>query len=184
MTVSACKVFHRICFNFILSACIIILISCGSRSRLPLTADDPSHSPDSLVKYNKEISQKEDGEIEDFVARYQWKMNRTTTGLRYMIYRHGTGPKAEKGRKATLEYTVRLITGDICYSSEKNGPKVFEIGHGGVESGLEEGILLLRVGDRAKFIVPSHLAFGLLGDQDKIPPKSTLIYDIELIKLN
>jgi FKBP-type peptidyl-prolyl cis-trans isomerase len=41
----------------------------------------------------------------------------------------------------------------------------------------------MNVGDRAKFIVPSHLAFGLLGDQKMIPPQATLVYDVELINL-
>jgi FKBP-type peptidyl-prolyl cis-trans isomerase len=78
---------------------------------------------------------------------------------------------------------VRLIDGSEIYSSDQSGNKEFVIGRGGVESGLEEGILLMRQGDRAKFIIPSHLGFGLLGDQDKVPPKSTLIYDLELLEL-
>jgi FKBP-type peptidyl-prolyl cis-trans isomerase FkpA len=53
-----------------------------------------------------------------------------------------------------------------------------------VEAGLEEGILLMHKGGKAKFILPSHLAFGLIGDQNKIPGKSTLIYDVNLIDLN
>ena len=60
----------------------------------------------------------------------------------------------------------------------KNG-----LGSGGVESGLEEGILLLKLGDKARFIIPSYLAHGLSGDQDKIPPKATLIYTIKIIDL-
>jgi len=100
-----------------------------------------------------------------------------------MIYKHGSGERAVKGKKATIRYEVRLINGNLCYSSAQQGPKEFTIGHSGIEVGTEEGILLMHVGDRAKFIVPSHLAFGLLGDQDKIPPQSTLIYDIELLKL-
>jgi FKBP-type peptidyl-prolyl cis-trans isomerase len=46
---------------------------------------------------------------------------------------------------------------------------------------LHEGIQLLHVGDKAIFILPSHLAHGLLGDEDKIPPHSAVIYDIELL---
>ena len=52
-----------------------------------------------------------------------------------------------------------------------------------MEPGLEEGILFMCEGDRAKFILPSHRAFGLTDDQDKIPPKATLIYDVKLIKI-
>jgi len=139
---------------------------------------------DSLVNYNKAVVKTEDQEIEDFIQRYRWTMVKSSTGLRYMIYQHGSGERAIKGNIVAIRYEVRLINGNLCYSSAGKGPKEFKIGQGVVEVGTEEGILLMRVGDRAKFIVPSHLAFGLLGDQDKIPPKSTLIYDIELIKLN
>jgi FKBP-type peptidyl-prolyl cis-trans isomerase len=139
---------------------------------------------ESLLNANKQAVRAENEQIEEFVRRYNWQMTETGSGLRYNIYVIGNGEKATTGKIATLRYEVRLITGDIIYSSEKEGLKEFLIGRGGVESGLEEGILLLRVGDRAKFIIPSHLGFGLLGDQHKVPPKSTLIYDIELISLN
>ena len=139
---------------------------------------------DSVMNYNKAVVRTEDQEIEDLIQRYGWKMAESPTGLRYMIYQHGSGKRAVKGKVVTIRYEVRLINGNLCYSSAEKGPKEFKIGQGAVEVGAEEGILLMRVGDRAKFIVPSHLAFGLLGDQDKIPPKSTLIYDIELLKLN
>ena len=139
---------------------------------------------DSLLNYNKAVVKTEDQEIEDLIHRYGWKMGKSATGLRYMIYKPGSGERAVKGKKAMIRYEVRLINGNLCYSSSEKDMKEFIIGQGAVEVGIEEGILLMRVGDRAKFIVPSHLGFGLLGDQDKIPPKSTLIYDIELIKLN
>ena len=78
---------------------------------------------------------------------------------------------------------IRLLNGETIYRSENKGIKEFLIGKGGVESGLEEGILLLHQGDKARFIIPSHLAFGLLGDSDKIPEKASLVYDVELIKI-
>jgi FKBP-type peptidyl-prolyl cis-trans isomerase len=53
-----------------------------------------------------------------------------------------------------------------------------------VESGLEEGILLLQEGDKARFIMPPHLAHGLIGDRDKIPARATIIYDLELVSLS
>jgi FKBP-type peptidyl-prolyl cis-trans isomerase FkpA len=138
---------------------------------------------DSLLNYNKTIVKTEDQEIEDMINRYGWKMVKSPTGLRIMIYKKGTGAKAAKGKSATIRYEIRLINGDLCYSPSQKSPRVFMIGHSEIETGVDEGILSMRVGDRAKFIVPSHLAFGLLGDQEKIPPKSTLIYDIELLNL-
>ena len=60
----------------------------------------------------------------------------------------------------------------------------FRVGNATVISGLEEGILLLRQGDRAKFIIPSHLAYGLIGDQNNVGSKTTLVYDIDLVKIH
>ena len=51
-----------------------------------------------------------------------------------------------------------------------------------IESGLHEGISYMKEGDRAKIIIPSYLAHGLIGDLDKMPPLATIIYDIRLIK--
>jgi FKBP-type peptidyl-prolyl cis-trans isomerase len=138
---------------------------------------------ETLVKVNKKLVLTEDERISDYMRRHNWKMKETGTGLRYLIYKHGKGEKAAKDKIAVLNFTVGLLTGDILYSSDSKGAKEFKIGQGGVESGLEEGILLLRVGDRAKFIIPSHLAFGLVGDGNKIPAKATLVYDVELIEL-
>lgn len=164
-----------------LGVIFLVISSCGDLARPDRSSRVPKTLNDSIITYNKAITGTESQEIEDFIARYHWKMKETGTGLRYMIYRPGNGPKSIPGKTAVLKYEVRLLTGDLIYTSAQDGLKEFVIGHGNVESGLEEGILLLRTGDRAKFIVPSHLAFGLLGDQKKIPQRATLVYDIEFI---
>lgn len=164
--------------------CFSLLISCvDHKAKENISTDQEQLLKESLLNANKQAVKAENEQIESFIRRYKWEMKETGSGLRYQIYFQGSGEKAEAGKIAVLKFTVRLITGELIYSSDNEGLKEFLIGRGGVESGLEEGILLLKVGDRAKFIIPSHLGFGLLGDQDKVPPKSTLIYDLELISL-
>lgn len=138
---------------------------------------------ETLINTNKKLVETESEQIQDFINRYGWKMEQTGTGLRYMIYKNGSGKKAVTGMQATINYTVSLLTGELCYSSETKGPKQFIIGKGMVENGIDEGILFLKSGDRVKFILPSHLAFGLVGDGDKIPARAVLVYDIELLEL-
>jgi FKBP-type peptidyl-prolyl cis-trans isomerase FkpA len=162
---------------------LVMLSSCRESSKPSKSTRHLSMMSDSLVNYNRGVVLTEDQQIEDFIARYGWKMKQTGTGLRYLIYKKGDGVKALKGKIAVIGYKLHLLNGDLIYSSDKEGLKEFKIGYGGVESGVEEGILLMHVGDRAKFIVPSHLAFGLLGDQNKIPQRATLVYDIELVKI-
>ena len=59
----------------------------------------------------------------------------------------------------------------------------YGIGKDNVESGIHEGITYLRVGDKAKLLIPSYLAHGLVGDKNKIPPRATLVVDLHLIRL-
>ncbi len=138
---------------------------------------------EKLLNANKVAIEFENKQIEKLIDSTGWNMKVTATGLRYEIIENGNGSKAETGKLARIGYETKLITGKIVYSSLQTGPKEFRIGSGGVESGLEEGILLLRAGDKARFVIPSFLAHGLSGDQDKIPPKSTLIYTVKLIDL-
>ncbi len=163
---------------------LLALFSCQPKNTAEQNKEiDPSKLEEPLIHANKQAVKEEEQQIDNFIRRRNWKMQETGSGLRYGIYKKGSGEKAGEGKIAVISYSVELITGEKIYSSEESGNKEFLIGRGGVESGIEEGILLLRVGDRAKIIIPSHLGFGLLGDQNKVPPKSTLIYDIELIEL-
>jgi FKBP-type peptidyl-prolyl cis-trans isomerase len=143
----------------------------------------PAINKDKLVKVNKNLVRSEDQQIEDFILRYRWDMQTTGTGLRQMIYKHGTGSAVMQGDTVTIRFSVGFLNGETCYSSDNEGLKTFIAGNGAVERGLDEGILLMKKGDHAKFILPSHLAFGLAGDGRKIPAKATLVYDIELIEI-
>jgi FKBP-type peptidyl-prolyl cis-trans isomerase len=135
------------------------------------------------MQVNQQLVKEDYEEIKAFVANCGWDMQTTETGLWYMIYENGKGEKASTGKIATLEYTVSLLDSTVCYSSAVLGPKTFRIGRGGVESGLEEGVLLMRAGDKARMIMPPHLAHGLVGYGDCIPQRAIIIYEIELISL-
>jgi len=160
----------------------VILIGCdGESAKTEQTRPEDYKEP--LMEANRHVVKTETQHIEDFLRRYKWDMAESGSGLRYLIYEEGHGSRADEGLIATIDYTIKVITGDVVYSSEENGPLSFIIGNGEVISGLEEGILLMNVGDKAKFIIPSHLAYGLVGDGKMIPGKTTLIYDIELLNL-
>lgn len=139
---------------------------------------------ENLIKANIASSEKEGEQIQRFIERKKWTVKETGTGLRYFIYQaNDTGEQAKNGKRATVNYEASLLNGDVVYSSKDKGTQEFMIGMDNVESGLHEGILLMKTGEKAKFILPSHLAHGLSGDQNKIPPKSTVVFDIELINL-
>lgn len=175
----------------LLAAASLLASSCGNgRSRgKQETKKEAQQTPSDIrepsIATNREIMKKESDDIDQYVKRQNWDndMKVTGTGLRYMIYKSGTGRQASQGLFATVKYKVSLLDGRECYSSDKDGPKEFLIGQDNVETGLHEGIALMKVGDKAIFILPSHLAHGLMGDYNKIPPRSSVVYDIELVKL-
>ncbi len=138
-----------------------------------------------LENVNRYLVKKDNDRIKSFIRRKKWKMKQTGTGLWYQIYEKSNDtlmPKLDD--IVELAYKVFLLDGSLCYSSDSTGTKKFAVGHGGVESGLEEGILMLHKGDKARFIMPPYLAHGLLGDQNKIPARSTILYDVQLLTIN
>ncbi len=107
----------------------------------------------------------------------------TPSGLRYKILQEGTGKKATKGSVVSVHYKGQLLDGTVFDSSyQRKQPIDFELGVGQVISGWDEGIQLLKVGDKARFVIPSELAYGSRGAGGVIPPDATLIFDVELMK--
>ncbi len=106
----------------------------------------------------------------------------TPSGLRYKILQNGDGKKAEKGKGVSVHYKGQLLDGTVFDSSyTRKKPIDFTLGIGQVIPGWDEGIQLLKVGDKARLVIPSHLAYGSQGAGGVIPPDATLIFDVELM---
>ncbi len=163
---------------------LVLSISCNQQENKELDKKlDKKLVKEHLERANKYMVKAEEQNIRDFISRYDYHMKETGSGLFYEIYKKSEGEQAANGKIAKLHFQIFLLTGELIYSSDKDGVKEFLIGKGGVESGLEEGILLMKTGERARLIIPSHLAYGLLGDLNKIPEKATIVYDVELVGL-
>lgn len=138
---------------------------------------------EQLININKYLVNEDKERIESYIERKQWKMEQTETGLWYEIVETGKGEKAQQNQIAVINYKVELLDGTLCYSSDSTGPKSFKVGMEDVENGLHEGIKMLNKGAKARFIMPPYLAHGLVGDDYKIPPRSIIVYYVELIDI-
>lgn len=162
------------------------LFSCGNNDevqKIKVPDFNSKQFKDKLIDANKMYLQRENDEINQYVAHRGWKMNITGTGVRYMILKNGSGEQAKENQYANVNYKISLLDGTVCYSSEQDGAREFLIGKDNVESGIHEGIQYLHVGDKAVFIIPSYLAHGLIGDESKIPAQASVVYEIELLGL-
>lgn len=117
-------------------------------------------------------------ELDKIAAGY----DETPSGLRYKIIQKGNGKQATAGSMVTVHYKGQLANGQVFDSSyNRKEPIDFTLGIGQVIAGWDEGIQLLKVGDKARFVIPSELAYGSRGAGGVIPPNATLIFDVELM---
>lgn len=142
-------------------------------------------SEDHSVDFNQEINEREQIQIRLFLEHFKsLKMKSTDSGLRYMIFKNGDGQSfAKSGQTVYTRLKIELLNGTVCHETPKGETENFVLEHGDKESGVHEALRYMKKGDRAKLILPSHLAHGLLGDRDKIPPQSILYIDLELVEL-
>jgi FKBP-type peptidyl-prolyl cis-trans isomerase len=105
------------------------------------------------------------------------------SGLRYVIRTFGTGDaKPHPGDTVTVRYTGSLLGGSVFDSSDRHGGALtFVVGKGRVIKGWDEAILSMKKGEKRTLIVPWWLAYGAQGLPPVIPPRTTLVFEVELI---
>ncbi len=132
----------------------------------------------SRAKRIAEEKEAQEAQIEALATGF----DKTNSGLRYQLIQKGDGPKAEKGKTVSVHYKGQLPDGTVFDSSfKRNKPIDFQLGVGQVIPGWDEGIQLLNVGDKARLVIPSDLAYGAAGAGGVIPPNATLVFDVELV---
>lgn len=166
--------------------CIFLLglSSCHEQSQPSTTKVSNSQLKESLEKANRYLASDEEEDIQNYVRRHQWEMVATGTGVLYQIVKTGNGPLIQPGQLVTMEYVLNDLYGDVVYSSDSDGVIKFVVGHGGVVAGVDEAVRHLHQGDIAHVVVPSHLGYGLLGDQKKVPSRATLIYTLSITEVH
>ena len=169
------------CISIIIS---FFMLSCTQEQKTdqPVFYSD-KQIEDTLIKANKFLLERDEEQIKSYIERRLWKPEITESGLWYEIYKKTNGEEIKPGNIVKYNYLIELLDGTICYTSDSIGAAQVMIGKSGKESGLEEGLLMMRVGEKAHFILPPYIAHGLIGDMNKIPNRSTIVYDVEILKI-
>ncbi len=178
-------IFKNTSFIAIVYLSTLLQSSCGDEKKHPTTKTDieSKEFKEKLMDANKIYVKKESDEIDQYVKHKNWEMITTGSGLRYMITQKGTGVNPQSEQRVRLNFNVKLLDGTLCYSSDSTGVYEFVVDKTSVETGLHEGVKYMHVGDKATMILPSHLAYGLIGDEKRIPPRASVLYELELLSV-
>lgn len=180
---------NRLCLNildkkyaYIGLSFLLFLASCGEEEK----KDEPlKWTKEQSVNLGEELAKEEDLRIQLFIERQsKFNFTKTGSGLYYANIIQGEGQSlAEEGDVACVDIEIMLLDKTMCYETEEDECLEIKIDKSEAESGLQEALKLMKEGDRSMLIIPSHLAHGLVGDQDKIPPLSTLLVDVTIAEL-
>jgi len=126
----------------------------------------------------------EDSILQAYITENNIKIKPTETGLYYEELNAGTGALAKKGDMVTVNFDISFLDGTQLFSTKDQGePVFFELGQPFDTEGMNEALLKMKAGGTSRIIMPSNLAFGDKGRGNFIPPYSTLISELELVKI-
>jgi FKBP-type peptidyl-prolyl cis-trans isomerase len=177
---------HRKCIP-VLWFCAALISACSAPT--PPAAPKPlkvnqEKLEEELVRLNRLQALEESWKIRRYIYRQGWDMTPTGTGVYIRwIAPPKTGPKPQTNDEVLIDFEIFLLEGTSCYSSFETGPEWFRVDHDQVESGMHEAIKFLSEGDHVAIIIPSHMAFGLAGDMEKIPGNTPVLYHLELLRI-
>ncbi len=174
----------------IMVACCVLLIVAQVTSRSSAIAGEMPTKPAPTTEVNAqglvaEVPKPTPPPIEeqDDMATPE-RVRVTESGLQYVDQVEGTGESPKKGQTVTVHYTGTLTDGTKFDSSRDRGqPFQFKIGVGQVIKGWDEGVGTMKVGGRRQLTIPPGLGYGARGI-GPIPPNSTLLFDVELLKVS
>ncbi len=174
---------NRSLINSIIFLLLLFFFSCGESQE-----EGKKYSKEEyktiLENSNKVKTIREEEDIVNYIKRRNWQAEKTGTGVYIVKYENGksTDTLINAGDAVRVTFTVSLLDGTLCYSTADSqmGQLEFVVEKADLESGLHEALTYLKKGDKAIILIPSHRAHGLLGDQEKIPALSTVIYDIQI----
>jgi len=135
------------------------------------------------IGINREIVRREHEDIELIAKRYGWNLTRTESGLYYQIVKNTNGEYPKGKNRVKIKGSIMLANGRELYNSKTDGVKEFTVDQSDEPVGLHELVKLMRMGEKANAIIPSHLAYGTSGDGGNVPPAASLIYKIELTNI-
>ena len=167
----------KLCFVLLM---LSLFVACGESGNKSQQANSNNLFNDKtrLENINQYLTEKDMDIIKGHIRRQGWKMQLSSNGYFYEIYDEGKAPKITDGNEVEYEYIISLLNGNVLYKFDE--PKTFIVSGSEEISGLHYAIKHVGCGGSAKFIFPPQLAYGLMGDMNKVPARSIVVYDVKV----
>lgn len=164
---------------------VIGITSCDCSSNQQVSQPEERRASETdQITATRDFLEKEREAIQSYIEDRDLDVERTGTGMYYEILKDSSAEKAvDHGDIVEFEYEVFLMNGRLLYSSSESGNRELRIEKEDAEIGIHEALKILGLGDKGLFILPSHLAFGVAGDQHKVPPMTPLVYELKVVNI-
>jgi FKBP-type peptidyl-prolyl cis-trans isomerase len=169
-------------FILALLATVLATIAISVRSGM-LARKNPGRPINSAMRAALETPQFSTEDAMIIAQRYP-NARKTESGLLYVVHAPGEGPTPFKGQVVSVQYAGTFLNGQTFDSSyDKGAPFNFQVGFGRVIPGWDEAFGGMRKGEKRTLIIPYWLGYGESG-RGKIPPRATLVFEVELLGID
>lgn len=168
---------------WLMCSMIFLLAACSNPKKEVKKTFNEDKFSEPLVKANQNAVRLEDEDIDLYIKRQQMNVVKTETGLRYQITKKNNGRKIKAEDIVTLDFKTFSINGELLYSSDESGRKVMEVEKNNEIQALDEVLKQMSNGEEAHLVIPSHLAFGIAGDGDKIRQRIPIVMKIKVLSV-
>ena len=176
---------RKLLYVFLLTVLVGAFSACrdhGVTGSVVTTSETEKEDKDApYVEGNKNIMRRENEEMQMFIRRYGWQMQRTPTGLYVQILEPGSGDLYVENDRVAVAYRTFLLSGEMVYCSDSDGVKRFVVNRSEEIDALHEAVQLLRPGAKARLVIPSHLGYGVAGDGDRIQGLQPFMMEISML---
>ena len=176
---------RKLLYVFVLTVLVGAFSACrdhGVTGSVVTSSETEKEDKDApYVEGNKNIMRRENDEMQMFIRRYGWQMQRTPTGLYVQILEPGRGNQYVENDRVAVAYRTFLLSGEMVYCSDSDGVKRFVVNRSEEIDALHEAVQLLRPGAKARLVIPSHLGYGVAGDGDRIQGLQPFMMEISML---
>ena len=152
--------------------------ACGDVPVVELRQEKGDTLKENMITANRYLVVGEDTKIDAYAERHGWKMERLEGGTRMMVTTPGHGELIAREDTVNIRYTMEALSGRKIYGERTSSVVA---GHGDPMRGIDQAIRHMRRGAKARLILPSEQAYGVVGDGGAIGHREILVVEMEVI---